>query len=720
VDLIQTLIVCEKPDAATRVARALDDDGDPRRTETQGVPYYECMRGKETILVCSALGHLYAVDSKTDTGRRYYPVWDHTWKPKSEIEKESAKLARWVQAISYIAKESDRFINACDYDVEGSLIGYTILRYACNQAHSKAERMKFSTMTEKELQTAYKTRAPQLDLSQANAGQCRHELDYLYGINLSRLLTESALKQNRGYSTLSTGRVQGPTLKFVIQREDEIQCFAPTPFWTVEATITHDSETYQIEFEKEKISILAEARWVVDSCKNALLDVTNIESHNIRQPPPYPFDLSTLQSEAYRHFGFSPARTLAIAERLYLDALISYPRTSSQKLPPDIGYQDILRGLARRPQYGALASKLANHPGSRPNQGPKQDPAHPAIYPTGESPKRALIQREANLLDLIIKRFMATFAEPSLREATKLTLTKASYNFFLKGSRLLEEGWIEFYRPYASDESETLPGLKIGDKVPIKNIELVEKFTEPPPRYNPSSLLRKMEDANIGTKATRAEIIEILYRRGYIKETRIQATPLAQKIISILDRYCPLITDPVFTAQVESQMEKIQAEHATRPQVLAETIEHLRPVMLSLISKENELGAQLAEVVVAQRKSNVTFGYPCPSCGSNLMIIRSRSSGKRFIGCTGYQKGCRFTLPLPQFGTLTITHRNCKICGFQLIMVKSKKRRPMISCPRCYTSKLKTRATVNTAAELNQAQPSVAGSLFEVPPLVKD
>jgi DNA topoisomerase I len=720
VDLIQTLIVCEKPDAAARVARALDDDSDPRRTETQGVPYYECRRGKETIFVCSALGHLYAVNSKTHTGRRYYPVWDYAWKPKNVIDKESAKLARWIQVISRVAEKADRFINACDYDVEGSLIGYTILRYACKQAHSKAERMKFSTMTEKELQIAYKTRAPHLDLSQAEAGQCRHELDYLYGINLSRLLTESALKQNRGYSTLSTGRVQGPTLKFVVQREDEIQCFAPAPFWTICATITHDSKTYQIEFEKEKILILAAARRVVDSCKNALLEVANIESHNIWQLPPYPFDLSTLQSEAYRDFGFSPARTLAIAERLYLDALISYPRTSSQKLPPDTGYRDILRGLARRPQYEALASKLANHAGVRPNQGPKQDPAHPAIYPTGESPKRALIQPEANLLDLIIKRFMATFAEQSLREATKLTLTKAPYNFFLKGSRLLKEGWIEFYRPYASDESETLPGLKIGDKVPIKNIELVEKSTEPPPRYNPSSLLRKMEDANIGTKATRAEIIEILYRRGYIKETRIQATPLAQKVISILDKYCPLITDSDFTAQLENQMEKIQAEHSSRPEVLAQTIEHLRPVMLSLISRENELGAQLSEIVVAQRKSNVTFSYPCPSCGSNLTIVRSRSSGKRFIGCTGFQNGCKFTLPLPQFGTLTITQRNCKICGFQLIMIRSKGRRPMISCPRCYTMRPKAKATADTIAESKQAQPSDVGSLLEVPPLVKD
>src|SRR5947208_2115216 len=194
---MQTLIMCEKPDAAARVARALDEDGDPRRTETQGVPIYESRNRNETILVCSALGHLYAVDSKTRTSRRFYPVWDFEWKPKHLIDKKSARLGRWIQVISSLANKADRYINACDYDVEGSLIGYTLLRYACHGADSKAQRMKFSTLTEKELKSAYRNLAPQLDMPLVEAGRTRHELDWLYGIHLSRLLTESAPIQNR-------------------------------------------------------------------------------------------------------------------------------------------------------------------------------------------------------------------------------------------------------------------------------------------------------------------------------------------------------------------------------------------------------------------------------------------------------------------------------------------------------------------------------------------
>jgi len=718
--MMQTLIVCEKPDAAARVARALDEDGDPRRIETQGVPVYESRNRHETIIVCSALGHLYAVDSKTHTSRRYYPVWDFEWKPKHLIDKKSARLGRWIQIISSLAEKADRYINACDYDVEGSLIGHTILRYACRGADSKAQRMKFSTMTEKELKSAYKTLAPQLDIQLVEAGRTRHELDWLYGINLSRLLTESALKQNRGYSTLSTGRVQGPTLKFVVDKEEEIQCFTPTPFWTIDATLTQNGQEYTLEYEKEKISTLAEAELVVRDCKNCILEVESTESRNIQQSPPYPFDLSTLQSEAYRHFGYTPSRTLALAEKLYLEALISYPRTSSQKLPPDIGYSEILHGIASMAQYRTLATKLTLQNSLHPNQGPKDDPAHPAVYPTGESPKRALIQPEANLLNLIIKRFMSAFAEPSLRESSKLTLKKDPHRFFLRGTRLLREGWIQFYRPYASDESQNLPDLKVGDKTPITKIQATPKFTEPPPRYNPSSLLRKMEEENIGTKATRAEIIEILYRRSYIKNIRIEATPLALKLINLLNKYCPLIIDPAFTAKLETAMDNIQTLQITRSHVIAETLDHLRPIMLDLIAREDEIGSQLAEAVVSQRIARLTFDYPCPQCGSKLKIIRSRTSGKRFIGCTGYQNGCRFTLPLPQFGNLSITQTNCKICGFQLVQARTKGRRPMTSCARCYSNKTRANATEFPTAAAPSAAQQATDKLVEATSLVKD
>ena len=207
-----TLIVTEKPDAALHVAEALCEEGSPKRLTVQGVPFFEIHHNNERILVCSALGHLYAVAAQAKE-RSKYPVWDFSWKPKYLVERGQMRQEKWIRAISEVSKRADRFINACDYDLEGSLVGYTVLKYACNGADERAQRMKFSTLTDRELREAYSRVAPHLDFELVQAAMCRHEVDWLYGINLSRALTQSLLKAGRRYFTLSTGRVQGPTLR---------------------------------------------------------------------------------------------------------------------------------------------------------------------------------------------------------------------------------------------------------------------------------------------------------------------------------------------------------------------------------------------------------------------------------------------------------------------------------------------------------------------------
>ena len=699
---IKTIIICEKPDAAQRVARALDEENLPRKLERQGVPYFECHTKSGLLVVCSALGHLYAVDSKGSSSRNSYPIWDCHWAAKHEFEKLSARLARWIHVIESIATNADRYINACDYDIEGSVIGQTILQYACRQNYTKALRMKFSTMTERELRTAYQRLDPKPDLPLVDAGKARHELDWLYGINISRLLTSSALKQGRGYATLSMGRVQGPTLSFVVERENEIACFVPVPFWTIEASIIHEGKTYAIEYEKEKIASQSEALNICNSCRNAFLKVESIDSHNSQQYPPFAFDLSTFQSEAYRHFGYAPARSLAAAERLYLDALISYPRTSSQKLPPDIGYSEILRGLSTQPGYRQLTARLSVQSQLRPNNGSKEDPAHPAIYPTGESPKRSLFGPEAKLYDLIVRRFMATFAEASIKAISRISLEYENHKFILLGSKIVRGGWIEYYRPYVVDDSRSIPDLKIGDSVTVHQIKYVEKFTQPPWRYNPGSLLKKMEDENIGTKATRAGIIDLLYQRGYVKDEKMRPSDLATNVTQLMSTYCPSMIDPAFTAALEDVMAQIQNCSVSRRLVVVEAIERLRQTMLSLVENEIEIGSQLSYVVVAQKAADITFESSCPRCGLKLSVVRSRGSGKRFVGCAGkWEKGCDFTLPLPQFGTLTLLSKHCRTCGFQMIQARSKGRRPLVSCPLCYKTKAKTRDEANVKVGVN-------------------
>jgi len=191
-----TLIVTEKPDAALHVAEALNT-GAPRKIIVDGVPFFEVHANARRILVCSALGHLYVVAAR-EPGRKY-PVWDCVWKPKHLAERGQRRQEKWIRAIAKVSREADRFIDACDFDVEGSLIGYTILKYACQGADRNAQRMKFSTLTETELRDAYAKALPQLDFPLVFAGMCRHEVDWLFGINLSRALTESAYNLSGRY-----------------------------------------------------------------------------------------------------------------------------------------------------------------------------------------------------------------------------------------------------------------------------------------------------------------------------------------------------------------------------------------------------------------------------------------------------------------------------------------------------------------------------------------
>ena len=679
-----TLIITEKPTAARRIAMALDARGKPKKMSIEGTPYF-LVKSDRDIVVVSALGHLYTVAQEGD-GRNYYPVFDFKWAPRYLAERNAKKIKNWIDAISKLAEGATEFINSCDYDIEGSLIGYTILKYACGGKDSSAKRMKFSTLTKSELLKAYNDLIPTLDYPLVNAGKTRHEIDWLYGVNLSRALTLSAKRWSGIYSTLSTGRVQGPTLKFLYEREIEIRSFVPTPFWSIKAEVEINGVIYKVEYEKGKLARKVEAESIVKDCDGKVGEITDVEVRQFRVQPPFPFDIGSLQAEAYKLFRYTPRRTLDIAERLYLEALISYPRTSSQKLPPSINYREILEGLSRNPNYKKLSAILLEKEKMTPREGKKDDPAHPAIYPTGNMPERRLSDQERRVWDLIVRRYMSTFGDPALKESVKVTIENNGHTFFLRGKRTIDEGWMVFYSPYIKEEENLLPPLEKGDEVAFKSVILEEKFTHPPPRYNPSSLLKKMESEGIGTKATRSEIIETLYKRGYIANERIVVTDIGFDVIDTLQKYCPLVLSVDFTRNLEERMENIIRGNEDGSKVLLDAVEHLKPLLEDFKSKERVIGKLLSEAVKRTRMRDRLIG-PCPFCGTGtLIILRSKKTGKRFIGCTNYFNGlCKTSFPLPQRGTVKPNGKLCKECGWPLLTVKAKGKRPWNLCfnPQC-------------------------------------
>jgi len=715
-----TLIVAEKPDAALHVAEALSENGSPRRVIIDGVPFFELQNNDRRLLVCSALGHLYAVGATGSHGQSKYPIWDYAWKPMHLVQRGRERQKRWIQGIAKASGQADEFVDACDFDLEGSLIGYMILKYACRGADQKARRMKFSTLTEPELRDAFANALPSLNFPLVFAGMCRHEVDWLFGINLSRALTQSALKTSGRYATLSTGRVQGPTLRFLVDRQKEIDTFVPTPYWIIKAKVDADGQIIPAEYEHERLDRKRDGEEAVRACAGQAGLIEDLNSTNYKLPPPTPFDLSSFQSEAFRHFGLSPHASLAIAERLYLDQLISYPRTSSQKLPPSIGYEKILRGLGKLSDYKAVVSELLGASRLVPIQGKKDDPAHPAIYPTGMLPRRQLDRREHGVYDLVVRRFLAVFGRTAVKRTEKATVNVQGRRFLLRGSRSVDDGWTTIYRPYVKFDDVFLPPLKIGQRVRMQEIISAERFTQPPPYYNPGSLLRRMEDSAIGTKATRAEIIDTLYKRGYVAGQPLRTTPLGSSIIEIMTNHCPKVIDVGFTRELEAKIEGIEGGSETRERVVLESRKYLQPIVEALKLREREIGQELTDVLSEMRDASTSLNTPCPSCGSRLRIAKNPHTRKRFIGCSGkWKNGCSYTLPLPQLGSLRLLEKNCPSCGFQLIQVKSRGRRPLTTCSKCFAEKAKPESTPVNATPTNLSDSSPASKQRIIPAVAR-
>jgi DNA topoisomerase I len=521
-----------------------------------------------------------------------------------------------------------------------------------------------------------------------NAGLARHEIDWLYGINLSRALTAAAKSTSGQYATISTGRVQGPTLKFLEEREKSINSFVPTPYWTIKAKICISGISYEFDHEKTFYN-KEEARAIMEPCKTKEAQIKKITVEEFAQKPPFPFDLGALQSEAYKIFHYSPIRTLKIAQHLYTNALISYPRTSSQKLPPQIGYTQILRKLSQLPVYYKAASKLLSKSALKPNEGIKSDSAHPAIYPTGNLPEKPLGTPESNVFDLVVRRFIAVFGEPATRQSTEVVTDINGNNFIFSATETLHEGWLEFYKPYVDLKDTIVPSATEGQKVEVKRVTLKENLTKPPPRYNPRSLLIKMEKEEIGTKATRAAIIQTLTDRKYLSGTgSLVVSQLGLEVIDVLEKYCPSIISSKLTKQLEEEMNQIQEGIQTKEVVLQKAIEILKPVLYELKINQSLVGFKLSDALNQSRIEQRTIGA-CPKCpDGKLVILRSRKTQKRFVGCSNYFKTkCNITFPLPQIGTIKPLATLCKNCGSPVVYVLANNRKSWLLClnPNCTT-----------------------------------
>jgi len=667
------LIVTEKPKVAERIAKTL---GNPDKYSRGGISYYRV----GDVFVVPAVGHLYGLREK-NSGQWRYPVFDVEWAPNHEISKGASYTKAYLENISELAKKCDTVINSCDYDVEGEVIGFNVIKHACktDPFSDKVKRMKYSTLTEESIMKAFNNMEP-INKGMADAGLTRHVLDWYWGINLSRALSIATRKAGK-YVTLSIGRVQGPSLKILTTRELSIKAFKSEKYWQIELLAIKENKQFSAIHEKDKLKDKKEAEDIKAKCGNTAV-VLKTEKKRYNQAPPTPFDLTTLQTEAYKHLKIDPRRTMEIAQDLYINALISYPRTSSQQLPAELNLRTIMEKLALNEEYGQLCQTLLKTK-LKPNNGKKKDPAHPAIHPTGERATK-LEGQHKRLYDLIARRFMATFGEDAVRETIKVVLDNNGEKFISSGTATVEKGWHVYYGPYAKFDETELPALNKGEVVEVKDVIVHEKETQPPKRYTPASIIKEMEKRNIGTKSTRSQIVDILYKRNYIIGKTLEVTQLGINVVKTLDKYCPEVVSDKLTRKFEEGMEDIQEGKTTMESIIKRGRETLTMILDEFKKNEQKIGDALGGPAVKAMKRRESLGN-CLKCEGDLVMRESRYGGS-FVGCSNYPN-CRFIISLPKSGVKRLG--SCVECGYATFSYGSKGWRFCLN-PECPTKKRKT------------------------------
>ncbi len=667
------LIITEKPQAALKIASAL---GNSVQKNFNKVPYYEVERNKKKIFVACAVGHLFTLKQKN--GGYQIPVFDIGWVPNF-LAKKGDFTKRYYDSILKLAKESASITIATDYDIEGEVIGLNIIRYLCNQ--QDASRMKFSTLTKTELEQAYDNKHNTINWGHAIAGETRHYLDWFYGINLSRALMNS-IKTTGKFKIMSIGRVQGPALNLIVKKEKEILAFKSKPYWQIFINVSNKKNKIELKYIKDIFNKAQLNRF--EDLKGKEVSLETIKKQE-SLPPPSPFNLTTLQTEAYKFYGITPSKTLQIAQSLYLAGLISYPRTSSQKLPESIGYKEILKKLAKDFKAEKLIAR------DKPVEGSKSDPAHPSIYPTGNT--QILSGEEDKIYKLIVKRFLSLFCEDALIDNKTVKATLNDLIFSKKGQSISRKSWLEIYPSKLKEEE--IPDMEGRGEIIDSRIE--QKETQPPKRFSPASIISELEKRNLGTKATRSSIVETLYDRGYVEGQSIQATPLGISLINTLDKYSPIIIDEKLTRDFELEMDNIQRMHDKKKQEKKEEeIIEKAKITITNISKDfekhqNKVGIELVDANTEyreqQKRENAII--KCPKCGKgDLSINYSKKTRRFFVSCNAYPD-CKNTYSLPPNGQIKKADKNCEECNWPMLMRLTKGKRPWTFCfnPQCPTNK---------------------------------
>src|SRR5918997_146675 len=659
------LIISEKANAAKKVAQFLAE-GTVKDGKHRSVPHHTFKWGGEECVSVGLKGHVLNPEYPEE-----YSNWQKV-EPSSLIDAEIRKLVSEkgvAEAVRALSKKADKIVIATDFDREGELIGVEALSLAF-EANPKlvdhVERARFSALTPGEVNRAFEDL---VDVSRdlAAAGEARQDIDLIWGATLTRWVSRATKRY--GSAFLSVGRVQSPTLVLIAERERERRAFVSEPYWEIEANLKN-GEPFVARHAYGRFREEDAAQTAYENLTETAR-VTEVKEKSATRPAPIPFNTTGFLTAA-ANIGISPSRAARLAEDLYTDGYISYPRTDNTVYPGSLDLREVLGQLKRVEGVGPYAEKLLERGKLSPTRGKKETTDHPPIYPTGYASKKALRDDQWKIYQLVVRRFLATLSDPARTLRTTVRLESGGEPLIAGGTVVTKEGWLAVY-PYGRRPDEEMPNLSEGQEVEVVGTELLAKETQPPGRYGQGRLIQLMEDLGLGTKATRPSIIQNLYDRGYVHDDPLVPTETGMAVAKALTDFASEIATHEMTAELERSMDEISEGKVSKENVVDRSRDVLRKVYDHLQSSETEF----ANIVWECIRTDETIGK-CPESGHDLIIRRNRKSRKRFVGCTGYPD-CHVTYPLPQRGEILPLGTRCDACGSPEIKVLGGKR-PWVTC----------------------------------------
>lgn len=688
------LIITEKTNSARKIAEVLSG-GSATESKSHTIPLFRWEDGDGEHVSIGTGGHF--------VGREFpqtkeYKGWKLDLIPgliDAPLETGPIDGKKNVKkAIQKEAKKADTLVIGTDFDREGELIGLESLE-TCLEVNPKLgdtlKRARYSALTKDEIEGAFNN-LDELSFPLANAAGARQDIDLIWGAAFTRAV--SVIARAHGANYLSVGRVQSPTLGLIVERELERRAHVAKPYWELFAKFEHPSgRSFETHHATDKFWDKPEA----DAALSGTASPGTVKSVTKRKNssrPPTPYNTNTFQVDASSRLGITPKRAMDLAQDLYDDGFISYPRTDNTIYPDSLPLEKTVAALVKIKDFSA-AAPLLDKP-LKPTRGKKHDAAHPPIYPThalypsalGDGPK-------ARVYELIVRRFLATFGSPMVTESTRADIEAGSETYFVRGKVVVDPGYASIYT-YARSADEEIPALEEGQTLALDGQPwLVDKETQPPARLSEAKLVQIMEEQGLGTKATRPDIIQKLYNRRYVRNHPPEPTATGIAMYEAFKEYVPSMATAEMTASLEGEMDRIAEEAMSKDQVVDDSRKLAHQTFNDLVKGEEALSKMIWEGMDQDRILGPCIvcrekGRTKPDGSPNVLrIIRAKKSGKSFVGCTGWEKdnpeACDQTFPMPQpnFYEVTPFEENCSVCHrTPRVLVKTRGRagRPWKLC----------------------------------------